>query len=451
MMIVNLLRSARRQLHTIISHETIKPSSPTPSHLHTYNLSELDLLNPKAYIPLLLFYPNNPNCTLTTHQKSTVLKKSLSQSLTQHYPFAGRLFTPTTPSYIDCNDQGVVFVEARNDSQLDTFQHMTGQDETLGQLFADGVVHYMPPSITNVVRVQVNHFSCGGLGVALSMSHLVGDACSLGSFLSHWASVARYGSSDHRQVLPMKPHFIHYPRSESIRAPAPNGDRDINQIRIFGVRRFVFRNSKLSELKNKVVFEAGGSINNPTRVEVLTSMLYTTAVKAAATKSGTFKPSYLFFMVNMRDKFVEKLPQTTIGNFVSLMMVPTRHTSDTSISSVVAEIKKQKLEFEGIQSVQQLAENTKSSKVRNQDLENIGEGSYYCSSLCGFPYSKLDFGWGKPMGTTLATKSTGKNGFVLMDKADGDGIEALVMLEEEHMKIFENDKEMLSYCQSDSI
>ncbi|MFS7979836.1 putative deacetylvindoline O-acetyltransferase [Helianthus anomalus] len=450
MTIRNLLRSAaRRQLHTIISRETIKPSSPTPSHLHTYNLSELDLLNPKAYIPLLLFYPNNPNCTLTTHQKSTLLKTSLSQTLTQHYPFAGRLLTPTKPSCIDCNDQGVLFVEARNDSQLDPFQHMTGQDETLGQLFADGVVHHMPPSITNVVRVQVNHFSCGGLGVALSMSHLVGDACSLGSFLSHWASVARYGSSDHHQVLPMNPHFIHHPRSESIRAPAPNGDRDINQIRSFGVRRFVFRNSKLSELKNKVVFEAGGSINNPTRVEVLTSMLYTTAVKAAAIKAGTFKPSYLFFMVNMRDKFVEKLPQTTIGNFVSLMMVPTRHT--TSISTVVEEIKKQKLEFEGIQSVQQLAENTRSSKVRNQDLENIGEGSYYCSSLCGFPYSKLDFGWGKPMGTTLATKSTGKNGFVLMDKADGDGIEALVMLEEEHMKIFENDKEMLSYCQSDSI
>ncbi|KAI7756657.1 hypothetical protein M8C21_015201, partial [Ambrosia artemisiifolia] len=332
---MKLLRlGRRRQLHTIISRDTIRPSSRTPSHLQTYNLSELDQLNPKAYIPFLLFYPNNPEyCKLTTHQKSILLKKSLSHSLTQHYPLAGRLLTPTTPSYIDCNDEGVVFVEACNDSQLEAFQHMTGQDDALSQLFADGVVHHMPPSVTNVVRVQVNHFSCGGLGIAMSMSHLVGDACSLGSFLSHWASVARFGSSDHSHVVPLNPHFIRYPRVDFV-----------------------------------------GLINNPTRVEVLTSLLYKTAVTAASIKYNGFKPSYLFFM-----------------------------------------------------------------------------GSYFCSSLCGFPYRKLDFGWGKPTGTTLATRSTGKNGFVLMDTPDGDGIEALVMLEEQHMKIFENDKEMLLFCRSDAV
>ncbi|KAL8189155.1 hypothetical protein R6Q57_028721 [Mikania cordata] len=444
-MIGNLVR---RQLHTIISRQTIKPSSPTPPHLHTYNLSDLDLLNPKAYIPLILFYPNNANCRLTADQKVTVLKSSLSLTLTRHYPFAGRFpVTPTTPSYVDCNDEGVVFVESRNDTQLETFRRMTGQDEILGQLFADGVVHQMSASCKNLVTVQVNHFACGGVGLAISMSHLIGDACSLGSFLSHWASVARYGSVDHQQVLPLNPHFIQSKRTDySIRPEPAVAAADTTDV--FVARRFVFPNSKLSEVKNKVVSEAGGSINNPTRVEVLTSMIFKTAVAAASVKCGSFKPSYLFFMVNMRDRFVEKLPQTTIGNFVSLMMVPVRHTNENSLTMVVAEIKKHKLRFEGIKSVEQLALNNSKSKVGNQDLDNVGKGSYFCSSFCGFPFNKLDFGWGKPMGTTLATKSTGKNGFVLMDTPDGDGVDVLVMLERQHMKIFENDKEMLSFCQT---
>ncbi|KAJ0781433.1 putative salutaridinol 7-O-acetyltransferase [Helianthus annuus] len=59
MMIGKILRSGRRQLHTIISREIIKPSSPTPSHHRSYNLSQLDQCIPHIYMPLILFYPNN--------------------------------------------------------------------------------------------------------------------------------------------------------------------------------------------------------------------------------------------------------------------------------------------------------------------------------------------------------------------------------------------------------
>ncbi|KAJ0726008.1 putative salutaridinol 7-O-acetyltransferase [Helianthus annuus] len=200
-MIWKLLRLGRRQLHTIISRETIKPSSPTPSHLHTYNLSEMDLINQNSYTPLLLFYPNNGNhFGLTAEQKATILKKSLSQSLTQYYPFAGRFAAPAS-TYVECNDEGVLFLEARNDGKLDTFQHKSLDDESLEQLFADELVFSKSTSSTNPVAVQLNHFSCGGLGLAVSLSRTIGDGCTLGSFLSYWASVARYGSTAHKKVL----------------------------------------------------------------------------------------------------------------------------------------------------------------------------------------------------------------------------------------------------------
>ncbi|KAL8242376.1 hypothetical protein R6Q59_012678 [Mikania micrantha] len=430
-----------------ISRETIKPSSPTPSHLQTYNLSEMDLLGPKFYIPLVLFY--RPNNACNAEQKAIMLKKSLSLCLTRYYPFAGRLPSPASPS-VDCNDEGVLFLEARSDTQLaDTFQSLiSSQDhQDLGQLFADGMVNFNNPTSTHLVAVQLTHFACGGLALAISLAHVIGDGCTLSSFLSHWASVACYGSIDHKEVVRNNPHYIQSPCAQPILPEAAM--KKMAPWNNLVSKRFVFPNSKLSELKNMVVSEADGSINNPTRFEVLTSLIYKTAVAAAIEISGSFKPSYLVFVANVRDKFVQKLPQSTVGNFLKGMTVKTRHAGETSLSVVSAEIRKKKLQLDqGIRSVQHLVEDSKSfhAELGNEDLENVTKGSYWCSSLCGFRFNKLDFGWGKPMGTTYAVRYVDRNGIVLMDTADGDGIEVVMFLEKESMEIFENDKELLSYC-----
>ncbi|PWA94206.1 transferase, Chloramphenicol acetyltransferase-like domain protein [Artemisia annua] len=449
MLVEKLLRLGRRQLHTIISREIIKPSSPTPSHLNPYNLSPIDQLAQQAFMPMVLLYPNNGNGSLSAHDKARLLKESLSHSLKQYYPFSGRLPTPKTP-YVNCNDEGVVFVEARNEHQLDMFQRLSEHDESLDKLFPDDLVCHNSPHSTNLIGVQLNHFACGGLGLAISLSHLIGDGCTIGSFLSHWASVARYGSTDHKEVQPLNPHILSSPFPTSTLPDSHVINKGYaNRV----TKKFVFPNSKLIALKNEVIaMAAAGStqpIKNPTRVEVLTSLLYKSAVAAATKKSGCFKPSYLFMPVDIRKKFVQKLPQTAMGNFVSVMMVPTRVSSEVSLSVLVSGIKKEKLQLEGIPSLQQAADNMKilqSKLLANENLEDVINRSYWCSSLCGFPYDKMDFGWGKPTGTTLALRSADRIGFLLMDTPDGDGIEAPAILEKEDMKIFENDKHMLSFC-----
>ncbi|GKD35941.1 putative transferase, chloramphenicol acetyltransferase-like domain protein [Tanacetum coccineum] len=154
----------------------IKPTYSTPSHLRTYNLSQLDQLVAHRYVPLILFYLNNENCSVIDDDKAREIKKSLSQSLIHHYHFAGMLATPTTP-FIDCNDEGVLFIEAQHDSQLDKFQHISEQNETMVQLFVDDMAWFTSRgSCTVLVGVQFNHFACGRLAVAISMSHFIGDA-----------------------------------------------------------------------------------------------------------------------------------------------------------------------------------------------------------------------------------------------------------------------------------
>ncbi|KAJ0672715.1 putative deacetylvindoline O-acetyltransferase [Helianthus annuus] len=433
------------QSYTIISRDIIKPANPTPSHLQTYNLSEHDLLIGKLYLPMLLFYPNKDSCSLTAQDKTRVLKNSLSQSLTKYYPFAGRLPTLKTP-YVDCNDKGVVFLEARSEAKLEEFQLGMAQDENLDNLFPDDMVCNNSPHSTNLVGIQLNHFACGGVGLAISMSHLVGDGCTLGSFVNHWASVARYGSADHKEVLPLNPHFIHVPRTDSSEAPVMNQQNAGLSTPV--TRKFFFPNSKLNDLK-KLVTSATNDI--PTRVEVLTSLLYKTAVAAATTNSGCFKPSYLMIPANIRRRLPEKLPQTAVGNFVSRMMVPTTHACETSLSMLVREIKKQKSQLEGVKSMQQSTENYKllMSKLENddQDLKTLIRRTYTRNSLCGFPFNKVDFGWGKPMATAIAFRSARQNSLVLIDSAYGDGIEAHVTLEIQDMEVFQNDKELLSFCQ----
>ncbi|KAD2394327.1 hypothetical protein E3N88_41304 [Mikania micrantha] len=63
--------------------------------------------------------------------------------------------------------------------------------------------------------------------------------------------------------------------------------------------------------------------------------------------------------------------------------------------------------------------------MRNGDLENFPNGMYWVTSLCGFGFNKVDFGWGKPTGTSHAVRSANAKAIVLMDTVDDDGIEAM--------------------------
>ncbi|XP_076925897.1 17,18-epoxy-17-hydroxycur-19-ene N-malonyltransferase-like [Bidens hawaiensis] len=337
---------------TIISQEMVKPSSPTPSHLRTYNLSEIDQRMGHLYMPLILYYPDNDICSLTPDDKVRVMKKSLSWSLTRYHPFAGIIHTPTS-SHIDCNDEGVVFVEAKHESQMNLLQVISDEDDNVAQLFVDGMFWENSPKGVTILGVQVNHFVCGGMAVAVSLSHQIGDGCTLGSFVSHWASVARYGSTDHKEVLPLNPHFVQHPAitivQPEIPALQPRGPNVVT-------RRFLFPNSKLSDLKNKVFALAGGeSINNPTQVEVLTSLLYKTAVATTTpSSSSSFRPYTLLFPANIRSKFVPKLPKTAVGNFVAGLFIKTQDESETSLSVLVSNLKKQKIELDRLQNMQLL-------------------------------------------------------------------------------------------------
>ena len=101
----------------IVSKATIKPSSPTPNELKHYKFSLLDEMAPppSIYVPVVLFYSASEKDLPQVSQK---LKTSLSEVLTLYYPLCGRIKGNKSNLYVDCNDEGVLYLEARVPSKL---------------------------------------------------------------------------------------------------------------------------------------------------------------------------------------------------------------------------------------------------------------------------------------------------------------------------------------------
>ncbi|XP_023751830.2 acylsugar acyltransferase 3 [Lactuca sativa] len=450
-MVSKLLRFGRRQLHTIVSRDIIKPSSPTPSHLKTYNLSLFDQLAVNAYAPFVAFYPST-RIYQSSHDKTVELKNSLSHTLSRYYPYAGRL-AKAGPTYVDCNDDGVEFIEASNDGPLSDFLHRSAHED-LDQLFPDDLIWYKSNhkahtdenERTSPLSVQVNHFSCGGVAVAVSLSHKIADASSILNFLKDWATVTR-SRGEHRDLSHINPHFLSY-KTRNIKLPKNMPDRPQGD---YVTRSFVFPNSKINDLKAKITnmtMESGEPIMNPTRAEALTWLIHKCAVAAACkTKSGIFKPTGVGQVMSIRNNLVEQLPETSIGNLYLLMEFPTRDESDLTPHNIIGELRKRKKEFRSIKNTETalgiVSEMCSDHTAMLETTKRLDD--YYIYTVINrFPTYGIDFGWGKPIKVTVG--GVVKNLIIMMNTPNGDGIETLLSLDGQDMKIIQNDPELLAFC-----
>ncbi|KAJ0025541.1 hypothetical protein Pint_09252 [Pistacia integerrima] len=158
----------------VISIACSKLSTSTPYHLKTYELSLLGRIVPPIYIPMILFYPLNQihtNQLSFTHVISKTgqqLKQSLSETLTRFYPLAGRVKDYLS---IDCNDEGVYYVEARVTSPLFEF---------LNQPDLSSIHKFLPHGEDNKAEaVPGDHVAKIQLGLLWAIAKLKANATSL--------------------------------------------------------------------------------------------------------------------------------------------------------------------------------------------------------------------------------------------------------------------------------
>lgn len=418
----------------IISTEFIKPSSPTPSHLQKFRLSFLDQCMPAHFFPLIFYYFYNDTSNITQSAMCFQLKRSLSDALTHFYPLAGRI---EGQGFVDCNDQGVKYLEARVDSRLSDIIEFP-QVTVLNQLIPYNLSDACMLKAEEQLAIQVNLFKCGGIVLGTCISHKIADACTLSNFINSWAAIARRESN---LVFPIFNSAVMFPpRDPSLSSMTDAKNQALMPpVERLVTKQFIFTDSAISALKENVV-----ETIRPTRVEIVTAFIWKCVIKKG-------KTSAVFHPVNLRGRMVPPLPIHSFGNIFQ-MASAVINGQDYELSFLVNKLRTAFAKLNSEHTKELLGKNGFEFAMSN--FKNIGKlmsqkdmKVLRCTSWCRFPIYEADFGWGKPCWVSSASVPT-KDTIILLDSRQTCGIEAWIIMKEQDMAEFEQDHDLQKYVSS---
>ncbi|KAM4107548.1 hypothetical protein ACB094_04G154200 [Castanea mollissima] len=425
----------------IISKEIIKPSSPTPHHLSNFKLSFLDQIAPPLYIPIILFYDSKKFVDVDPFERSHLLKKSLAETLTPYYPLAG---TPINEDFsINCNDQGVDYIQARVSCNLSqVVDNPKGKE--LMQLLPFEIYHSSTEFGKDVLlAVQYNMFECGGVAIAVCVSHKIADGTSAVTFVNAWAGMSR-GESE--IISPSFDAAIHFPPRD-ITGFMPSVAISKENI---VTRRFVFNKSSIAMLREEASAAFGPEDKGPSRVEAISAFIWKRFMAMARAKQGK-KPKLFAALhaVNLRERMVPQLPVHSFGNLWRIVIAALPVEIEKDYRFLVSQLRNAIMEIDA-DFLKKLKDDDGHLDFIKNTVKQFDHGIIeFCNftSWCRFPVYEVDFGMGKPTWVCSPSRPY-KNVVVMMSTKDGDGIETWVNMKEEDMAMFEHDQELLSYASS---
>ncbi|CAI9767487.1 unnamed protein product [Fraxinus pennsylvanica] len=428
----------------VLSRKLIKPCIPTPGIFRDYTISFIDELAPSINVLAVLYY--SPGLIINK------LEESLAEILPQFYPLAGRYMKDD--HLVDCSDQGAAFVEAQVDCQLLEIIGTGAKPEELNDLLP--CQSFATEDATEpLLAIQVSKFKCDGIAIAVSISHRIADASSLGMFVAAWANACQ---GDNIEAISSRFNSPLFFPGKKFSAPdfGETGTRDIHiPVAKIVARRFVFDNKAISGLRAKVSEGKTGN-QQPSRVQVV-SALITKALLAvvALTTYGQSRNLLVAQLVSVRERTVPPVPKYCFGNLVAIAM------TECSVDEG------KNMGFQGL--VRLLGDNVRKTVADCAKILSNGEDGYkiLVDTIVGFnkksvngninvvlitDWSKLglyevDFGWGKPMLASVANVPI-KNLVTLMNSKESVGIEAWVHLDEKDMSHFEQDEDIKMFTTS---
>ncbi|XP_074266384.1 stemmadenine O-acetyltransferase-like [Silene latifolia] len=379
----------------IKSKDMIKPLSETPNHLKTLQLTFIDQLAPPVLLSSICYYKtplgkyNNPQTT------TTLLKNSLSKTLVQFYPLAGRV---VGNSSIDCNDEGVEFYEA----------------DVLASL-VEVIANPDPEELIRLSPYAPN----------APVSNNISLVTAVQEFLIMLDKLFTFDSASFLPPLDLNGIYDH--------------ESPICKEKIV-TRRLVFNKEKLDELKKKA--DDGHKASPLSRVAVVSAFLWIKLMKIARAKPKPPKMSSATQAVNLRTIRSSPFRENCYGNLFWTSFVHTPIESD--FTEVVGKLKGSSKKINT--SLLQEIETGECVLELQEAYNNFSEGEVY---FCGFtswtklPLYELDFGWGAPVWVSPTTIPF-QNAVVLLNTKCGQGIEAWVNVLEQDAAMLEQDHEIHS-------
>ncbi|KAL2943656.1 Vinorine synthase [Bienertia sinuspersici] len=407
----------------VISDEVIKPSIATPKHLHTLSASLLDHLNLPILFPGIFFYSQNNATNISTNKMLDQLKESLSKTLTVFYPLSGRI---EDTNHFNCNDKGVPYVRAMVDKRLEEVVHKVDVSELDKLLPSYG----QERSTTNLLlTIQVNTFACGGIAIGLKMSHAISDAFSMVMFVNAWASMTNNNGKNHKK-LPIYPNFgisKHFPLHDILYSKAnvqntcnPINNRPIAKWFLFEEGKIHILRSKLSSYTNTCTSNKDGDgteISVPSFAMVLAAFVWC-RIKVACYNSAIEIPNIVIQAVNIRSRL--SLPDeqsyyfgnvfvNTVAKLSNVVPNDENYLNETLMSDFLKQTKESIARINEEDGFVRRLQEGKIEDLRSikEHFERESKGEIVLlafSNVRNLPMYEADFGWGKPVWVTSATR-----------------------------------------------
>ncbi|PWA36294.1 transferase, Chloramphenicol acetyltransferase-like domain protein [Artemisia annua] len=426
----------------------IKPSTPTPSTLRNYNISFFDEQQACINVPIILYYS-----TLQSDNSVIIFDHfeiSLSKALTIFYPLAGRYVREN--SFIDCSDQGALYVQAKATFQLTEFLGLPWELKfSMLNKFLACEIHEAGEIHHPLLSAKVTSFKCGGFALSMSFSHKFADMSTICTFIDTLSTISQEMDNT-LKLAKHAPNFnvAHHYLKRGLN-PCPVTIRSSMEAKI-SVRTFLFKGEAIAKMRKKLNVKPNGS-HRPSKVQVVESLLWKAFVSIDKANNGQFNVSTLTQSVDLRNKVVPKLPNNSCGNFFTLAnaRIDPREGQNIDLQ-----------EFYDVlhESIKNINNNyTKAVTPGGKEYEVLLKpfleyyemyndndiNAYSFTSWCKFSWQNADFGWGKPVWKSVGKMET-QNFVIMMDDQEGDGVEAWVHLDEKRMCQLEQDPDIRTYA-----
>ncbi|CAL5068716.1 unnamed protein product [Urochloa decumbens] len=167
----------------------VRPARETPRR--RLWLSDLDLVMPRIHTPSVYFYRRGGPEAAEGFFDGERMRRALAEALMPFYPMAGRLARDEDERLeIDCNGEGVLFVEAdAPDTAVDDYGDFAPTEEF--NRLIPAVDYTDDISTFPFVVLQVTYFKCGGVSLGVSIYHNVADGMSSLHFINSWSDLCR--------------------------------------------------------------------------------------------------------------------------------------------------------------------------------------------------------------------------------------------------------------------
>ncbi|CAJ2677625.1 unnamed protein product [Trifolium pratense] len=162
-----------------------------------------------------------------------------------------------------------------------------------------------------------------------------------------------------------------------------------------------------------------------------------------------FKTALFAMGVDLRKRMVPPLSEKCVGNIIWLSYM-FADKKEMKLEDLVCKLKQGLSEFCDVYPKMFGGKEKEHFSMISECLKQVtgplpeNQTLFTFSSWCKFPMYDADFGWGKPTWVTTFGCSL-RNVIFLMDTRDGNGIEAVVNMEDNDMAKFEHDVQLLQY------